>query len=322
MKHLSYLLLCALAFVVVSCTSPEEEGTRIANELVQAQTALREGRLEVLNTFIEKFDPARFLDRKSARETIDVKLEEQLKLYEAKKLALDNEYQIFKEKFAKNTEKLARFENSYHAIVLNAPAMISNEENPLRGTCDEIILKIIPPTPTRAQLSKDLVGRKFTEECENGYFPEHKWSINENDVLDIEILECQEKQDSCSFKVIATINKPNVASWVAELKIENSLGHGDEWDFHDFSCENVMPQVTDTINESITHTIEGSDAAAVLVITNTSSKSIVVGGQTNNGSDENWVKFSVFLAPKASARIDDAAHTPIADYKIDFVEIG
>ena len=113
-----------------------------------------------------------------------------------------------------------------------------------------------------------------------------------------------------------------MASWVAELKIDYSLGYGDEWDFHALACDNVMPQVTDTINESITHQIEGSDAGAVLVITNTSNKSIVVGGQTNNGSDDNWIKFSVFLAPKASARIEGDGHTPAADYKIDFVEIG
>ena len=322
MKHLSYLLLCALAFVTVSCTSPEEEGARIANELVQAQTTLRNGRLEILNTFLEKFDPARFLDRKSARESLDTQLEEKMQQYEAKRLVLEEEFELMKKKYADNNAKLTAFEEAYHKIVLNAPAMVSEQEMPLKSSCEEIILSIVPPAPTTIKISQDLIGREFMEDCENGYFPEHKWNIEGRDMLDVEIIECNEKPDSCLYKVIATINKPSVASWIAELDIRYALGDSDEWDFDTLTCSSVMPQVTDTINESVTHQLVGNESNAQLIITNISDKKVVVGGATNKGTDDEWYRFSVFLDPKATTTIEGEDHTPALDYKIDFVELG
>ena len=322
MKHLSYLLLCALALMVVSCASPEEEATRVANELVQAQVALRDGRIETLRSFVEKFDPARFLDRTSARESLDTQLEALQRQYDAKKQLLDSEYELLKEKYSKKPEKLSTFENTYYTIVFNAPAIISEKEGELREACESIILKIIPPEPTSAKISKDLVGIQFEESSRDGYFPGRKWKINDKDVVDINISQCNKLQDSCAYKVQATIRKPSNAVWEAELQVNYTLGNGDEWDFHAISCEVVMPQFTDTLSDSITHTIETTDTEQVLVITNTSNKTLVVGGQTSNGKDGSWHKFSVFIAPKGTARIDYAPHTPTAEYKIDFVELG
>lgn len=83
-----------------------------------------------------------------------------------------------------------------------------------------------------------------------------------------------------------------------------------------------MPQITDTINESISHSIESNETEQVLVIKNTSSKKIVVGGATTSGKDDNWYKFSIFLAPHATRRINGGVHNPTTDYRIDFVELG
>ena len=308
--------------MVMSCTSPEEEATRIANELVAAQTELREGRLETFRSFVDKFDPARFLDRKSARASLETQLEAIQKQYEAKKQLLDEEYEVLKGKFSKKAEKLAVFENSYYTIVFNAPAMISDKESELRDACEKIILKIVPQEPTNAKISKDLIGLQFEESSIYGYFPGRKWKINDNDIVDISINQCNKLQDSCSYKVQATIRKPNNAVWEAELQVDYTLGLGDEWDLNTVSCEVVMPQFTDTLSDSVTHTIETTETEQVLVITNKSGNTIVVGGQTNNGKDDNWHKFNVFIAPKGSARINYAPHNPTAEYKIDFVELG
>ena len=322
MKRISYLLLGILAFAAVSCTSPEKEGIRIGSELIQAQASLREARIATLNTFLEKFDPARFLDRSSARETLNGQLDELQQKYEAEKQLLDKQYEEYKLKFSKNLEKQAAFESAYHTVVFNAPAIISDKEEELRRACDEIILKIIPPAPTNTKLSQDLMGRDFCEEGETGYFPHRKWVIGESDALDVEILECVSKQDTCSYRVVATINKQDSASWLADMQIDYTLGTGDDWSFHGLKCDNVMPQMTDTINDSISHHIDSNEGAQVLVIKNNYNKRIVVGGATNNGTDENWVKFSIFIEPKASARIDGEQHKPTADYRIDFVELG
>lgn len=308
--------------MLISCASPEDEGARVANELIAAQTALREARIGSLNSFLEHFDPARFLDRKSARESVEAQLNELQKGYEAKKKLIDSEYEEIRMRYAKNTEKQALFESTYYSIVFAAPAIISDKEEELRRACDEIILKIIPPVPTTASISKDLMGQQFKESCENGYFPDIQWIIEEGDILDVEILECKEEGAKCSYKILATINKQSVASWIAELLLEYALGKGDEWEFQTIACDNVMPQITDTINESITHSIESGETEQVLVIKNNSNKKIVVGGATTSGKDDNWYKFSIFIAPHATGRIDGAVHNPTADYRIDFVEIG
>ena len=308
--------------MVVSCASPEEEATRVANELVAAQTELRDGRLDTFRSFAEKFDPARFLDRKSARESLDTQLEALQKQYEAKKQLLDSEFEELKEKFSKNAEKLAVLENTYCTIVFNAPSMISDKEGELRDACEEIILKIVPPEPTTAKIAKDIVGFEFIETSREGYFPGRKWKVDDTDIVDVSISQSNKLQDSCSYKIQTTIRKQNNAVWEAEMQVEYLLGQSDEWDFQTLSCEIVMPQFTDNFADSITHSIETTETEQVLVITNKSGNTIVVGGQTNNGKDDNWHKFNVFIAPKGSARINYAPHNPTAEYKIDFVELG
>ena len=70
------------------------------------------------------------------------------------------------------------------------------------------------------------------------------------------------------------------------MQIDYTLGTGDDWSFHCLKCDNVMPQMTDTINDSISHHIDSNEGAQVLVIKNNYNKRIVVGGATNNGTDE------------------------------------
>lgn len=323
MKKLSILLLCAVSTMVVSCTSPDKEGVRLANELTQAQISYQNARVNVYNTFIKTFDPTHYISRNSARESLAANISKAQKEYAAKTDVINNQYNQFLEKFANNDEKRQKFEEAYLATLDSATVPTTENEVELQGACEKLILKIVPPYPTTAQIAKDLVGRKFRETCADGYFPEYTWSVKESDVVDIEILECNDNKGKCSFKIAATISKPNAASWLADLKVDYVLGQGDGWSFHSLSCDQVKPDMTDTVNETVTHEILNTEEGTrMLIIRNNNSKKLVVGGATNNGADDNWPKFGVFVNPQDSVVIESTEARPIVECRIDFVEIG
>lgn len=323
MKKLSFLLLCAVSIIMVACVNPEKEGARIANELIEAQNSYQDARIAIYDTFIKNFDPMNYVSRASARESITEELNIAQEAYAAKVKFINAEHDKFIEQFANNDEKRSRFEATYLATLENMEIPDDDTELELYNSCDNLILQIVPTFPTSSQIAKDLVGRKFRESNADGYFPDVEWSIKESDKVDIEILGCEDKTGSCTFKTKVTINQSNGACWHADLNVGYVLGEGDGWVFHTLSCEKMMPEIIDSVKGTISDEIENTeDERRFLIIRNNNSQKLVVGGATNNGADDTWTKFGVFINPQDSVCIESTEARTILEYRIDFAEVG
>lgn len=321
MKHLSYLLLCAFALTIVSCTeTPEEKGIALAKEVLEREAELRNSRLEVFDAFLDEFDPARFLDRTSARESLDGQLDEKLQAYNINKHLMELKYENMVSKYKNDAEDLAAFEEAFNRVIRNAPPRISELEMPLFSLCDEIIMSIALPTPSIEQVKSDIMGQEFTVTYENYYFPERKWIISNNDNVELNLNGCDETADSCKFKVMAYITKPGKGTWEAELVVNYAMGAGDEWIYHNFTCENMLPRLTNQYDEQVKADIVNSENGSILVLTNTTENTLVVGGQTFNDSNDGC-RFGVTLEPKASVRVEGEGNVPAIDYRIEFAEL-
>lgn len=173
--------------------------------------------------------------------------------------------------------------------------------------------------PSAIKISKDLVGCKVYETCDDGYFKEAgKMTITSEDNVIVTILKIKRKSKVFNYDVQVEINTPSRGCYIISGKVGYIL-QDNKWKQDYFMCERIMPKITHQYDKFISTEVTGLRGERQLVIKNKSNVNLLVLGIYKYQYRESK-KFALVVPKNDIATLGGLFIGSIEDYEIRYVE--
>ncbi len=319
------LLPIMASCLIASCSSPEADGKEAAQRFCDCEKERVEKRVNAYYDFIRDFDSYDFTTRIEAREKlqeIDRDLDE---AYRTRIRQADNYLQKARNKYLTNYEKNTQFEYAYNSYYNANIKVADNQSSNLMDQINRQIATIIPPDPDETKIRKDLVGR-VVQEQEGGY---HKygwrWTIENGEVKDVEILGKEAGNRSWLYRLSFVVQAERGAAYSVSANLAYDLPDDvDDWRVEYLESLTVNIVKTGRYDHCISHeTVQGGWLInrRPLKLTNNTTQGLQVGGRIRH--DNNWEKFVVNVEGNSTQYISFGGgyQQEVHEYIIDFVEL-
>jgi len=332
-------VVAIMCLCLTNCSdNPQKIGEKIGQEYCDCQKDYAKEQDKVYQDFLANFDSYGFKTRQEARQKWQDaqdgakkkfddcrgKIDEEVKEARAKfptdisnlldpnvqRKYMENPQKYLSE-FTKNQEKAKLFEDALRDAANKCDA--SNKTSDF-SKIDEKIRAIIPQQPDEANLRKNLINRRITEQS-GGYFGNGwGWQITSpDDIKDLKIVKEEKVGNDYDIDVHLVLQKGQSSQYEADLTITSVLGQ-DDWGIDFIKTNDIHIDQTGRYNNCITTEVKKGWGIS-LQFTNTCDVVLIVGGQIL-GNDGTWTKFSTMVNANGMGSISYNGK----DYKIDFIE--
>lgn len=291
--YIIIVIICAVAFTVSSCSSPENDGIDAANRFKTCDDDYMESLTKAFTKFVKNFDDYDFTTRVEARQKIESIIDKETERYNKEIKNAEKQYLELKKKYMKDREKSISFEYAYQQQMI-----IVKQETlhglPSQEIINEKILTIIPPKPEAEKIQVDLIGRRFSDKPE-GYFSNKYFVIKDGEVENLEIRSAGDEKGRYKINAIVTLREhTGGVALLVDFDILYMLGTADDWTIDGISANsiNIIKENTDIFRPYIK--IEPDWTGCLMTFVNYSDALLLIAGiRYNNGS---WNKFSIEVA--------------------------
>lgn len=313
-----FLLLCALATALLcSCTtSPEKEGTKLAEMRNESVADFIDKVENIHSSFIDNFDSCNYSTRVAAREDFNSSINGAIREYETEQIKIERRYQQAEDKFSQKREDLYVFQQYYHQNIKPVNFDELKKRAFLNSNIETMIQTIIPAKPDNAKIALDLVGH-VVREPRNGYFGgDACWKIGEGEFKVFEVLENKTEGDARLYNLHLVLQKHGGAIEV-KCTARYELGTRDDWTIVALVSETFDVVKTgkydNYVEAELVQPFFGMDKIRVR---NNSDVALVIGGVYYDNHE--WEKFAITVQGNTT---EDYSDIIIKDFKIHFVEI-
>lgn len=322
---LLYVILITLS--CISCSSPENEGKKLAQRMNECAENYIKGKQKVEADYVSHFNASDYSTRSEALEAYDQALTKVLDEYNACHDDISVERSEVAGEYANDYKKMAAFETAYDNSIdsnLNDRLLdaIANTDYPAAVLA--MVRTVIPAKPDEAQIQKDLVGHQLTEgfEKEKCWFHEdYRWKIREGEIRDFMIEEVL-RADTKEYIFIATMRlQSELNAFNARVKISYVLPDTEDWKIEFVKSMGVSIVKTHKYDDLISCEIkdDGWGGVNALFITNKAEIELGVGVEVvANGSRK---RYAVRVNPDKKSQVGGLfGGGDVTSYDIEFVE--
>lgn len=173
--------------------------------------------------------------------------------------------------------------------------------------------------PSAAKIAKDLVGCKFVEQSQYGYFKDVVWQIMPDEKVDVTIRKIWKEKGVYHYDLEVELTLPSRACYILSAQV-GYVWRGDKWKQDYFVCERIMPKVTHLYDRFISAQVTGVMGERMLEIRNYSNVKLWVLGKVEY-EFSNYVRlFSVQLPPNGAVGVGGMFFGSVSGYEIHYVE--
>ena len=327
MKSTVFLFSIAATFCFLSCSSPETEGKRLAQQMNRCAESFIKEKQKAETDFVSHFNASDYSTRAEALEAYDQAMITVLDDYNVRHDDVAVERSEIAGEYANDYKKLATFENAYDNSIdsnLNDRLMDAIAETEYPAAVLAMVRTVIPAKPDEAQIQKDLVGHQLTEgfEKEKCWFHEdYRWKIREGEIRDFMIEEVL-RADTKEYIFIATMRlQSELNAFNARVKISYVLPDTEDWKIEFVKSMGVTIVKTHKYDDLISCEIkdDGWGGVNALFITNKAEIELGVGVEVvANGSRK---RYAVRVSPDKKSQVGGLfGGGDVTSYEIEFVE--
>lgn len=317
-------LMVSFCFVILfsSCSSPESDGTSMANKINECKTAYLENLQKVGTQFVGDFDRLGFQTRAAAKQGYqDVMAQTNAQFEKALAELYEDEVETG-EKYAKNYKMKAKYDEAFYSGLDQSLDEQLGATVSMSAEIPEFVMAkvrtIIPYKPSSQQIQNDLVGRSLLEGVEDGYYDRSwRWVIKEGEISDFSIENVSEDTQQ-AYRIIANMRLTSEVgkAFDAKVEIRYILPQNDDWTMEYVQSKGLQIVKTNQYVGCIKDYMNTSDTRIFNTefrADNTCDKALEIGGKILN--HDGWYKFSEVIGPHGFYRCY------AIDYKLDYVEI-
>ena len=197
MKNLSSWCVVLFVFLCASCSSPEDEGKKLALRMKECAESFIKEKQKAETDFVSHFNASDYHTRAEALEAYDQAMIKVLDDYNACHDDVVVERSEIAGEYANDYKKMAAFQTAYDNNIdseLNDRLLDAISETDYPAAVLAKVKTVIPIKPDETQIQKDLVGHQLSEglEKENCWFHEdYRWKIGDYEFHDFKILVFQ-----------------------------------------------------------------------------------------------------------------------------------
>lgn len=324
-KAFLYVVLVMLS--CISCSSPENEGKRLAQQMNEcAENYLKEKQV-VETDFVNRFNTSDYSTRTEALEAYDQALIEVLDAYNACHDDLAVQKSEIAGQYANDYRKMAAFETAYGNSLdseLSDRLFDALTETEYPAAVLAQVRTIIPAKPNANQIQKDLVGHQLYEgfEKESCWFREdYCWKIGEYEIRNFQIDEVL-RDDAKEYVIIASMRLENeINAFDARAKISYVLPEVEDWKIEFVKSMGVTIVKTHKYDDLVSYEIkdDGWGGIDALFITNKSEIELGVGVEVV--ADGTRKRFAVRVSPNKKSQVGGLfGGGNVTSYEVEFVE--
>lgn len=320
MKKVAFLFTLATALSLLSCSSPETDGTRMANKLNKCNNAYLEEIQKAENDFITGFNDVGFQTRSEAKQAyFDVVKESYSKYQSALAKVYEQESEIAN-KYSKDYKKKAKFEKAFSSGIdqgLGNRIAVLSRATEIPEAVMAQLRTIIPSKPDYFQIQKDLVGRSLSEGVDEGYYPSNwKWTIKSDEISGFRIENVlsdtpNDYQFIASMRLTSSVGK----AFDVKAKIRYILPQNDDWTIEFVQSLGMHIVKTGIYDDSIKSYVGNGSWDRPFCLENNCEIALEVGGKILAHGE--WKKFSKVV----NAHSYTTVGWVVEDGRIDYVEI-
>lgn len=173
--------------------------------------------------------------------------------------------------------------------------------------------------PSAAKIAKDLVGCKFVEQSQYGYFKDVVWQIMPDEKVDVTIRKIWKEKGVYHYDLEVELTLPSRSCYILSAQV-GYVWQGNKWEQDYFVCERILPKVTHLYDRFISTRVTGVMGERTLEIRNYSNVKLWVLGKVEY-EFSNYVRlFSVQLPPNGAVGVGGMFFGSVSDYEIHYVE--
>lgn len=327
MKKPSLLFAILTVFLFVSCSSPEDEGKRLAQRMNECAESFIKEKQKAETNFVSNFNASDYSTRAEALEAYDQALIKVLDNYNAKHDEIAIQRSEIAGEYTDDYKKMSAFQTSYDNNIdseLNDRLLDAIAETDYPAAVLAKVKTVIPVKPDAVQIQKDLVGHQLSEglEKEKCWFHEdYRWKIGDYEIHDFKIEEVL-RDDAKNYIFIATMRLENeLNAFNARAKVSYVLPDAEDWTLEFVNSLGVTIVKTHKYDDLISCTIEddGWGGVDALFITNKAEIELGVGVEiVANGTRK---RYAVRVSPDKKSQVGGLfGGGNVTSYEIEFIE--
>lgn len=300
---------------LTACTSPKADGEKQAKAECEVWDTYIQNTITAYTNFINEFGNKNYQSRVQAREELNKRIDEVEGQLASQLDKLNAKYSALLEKYGENNDESAVLSNAYNNSI-SAYKMDTTQFEGLRSQAYAKILTIIPQSPDKEKLQKDLIGRKI-KALPGGYLSSMwSWTIEEGEIKNLQILNVEEVDKNHKEFLVDMTLQSDGAAYKTSGKVYYVLDNRDDWEIDMLEPSEVEVVKTGRYDSSITTDFYDLILGERIDFHNNSDAALLVGFRTldNHG---NYKKHSLMIGGG-----ETVSHTEMGlkDYSVDFVE--
>lgn len=328
MKNLSSWCVVLFVFLCASCSSPEDEGKKLALRMKECAESFIKEKQKAETDFVSHFNASDYHTRAEALEAYDQAMIKVLDDYNACHDDVVVERSEIAGEYANDYKKMAAFQTAYDNNIdseLNDRLSDAIAETDYPAAVLAKVKTIIPVKPDAAQIQKDLVGQELPEgyEGDESWFDKDwHWLIKEGQIKNFNIEEVV-KDDSKKYCVLATMRlEGDINAFDARVKISYWLPDAEDWRIEYVNSLGMDIVKTHEYDDCVSYEIkdDGWGGVNALFITNKTKITLGVCGYFNNTYGDKR-KFAVKVGPDETVQVGGTfGGGSVVSYETVFVE--
>ena len=234
MKKASFFVALTITLFLFSCSSPESDGTSMANKLNKCNESYLEEMQKTESNFIAGFNAAGFQTRKEAKQAyLDVAEDVYSNYRDALAKVYEQEAEMSKQ-YARDYKKKTKYDNALSSHIdqnMESKVIALSMATEIPESVMAKVRTVIPSKPDYLQIQEDLVGHSLSEGVENGYYlSSWRWVIKSNEISDFSI-ESVLSNTSQDYLLVANMRLTSEVgkAFDAKVRIRYILPQNDDW---------------------------------------------------------------------------------------------
>lgn len=302
-----------MLFLSVSCTSPENDGTKMAEKANDCAREYLNDMSKLSSQFVSDFDESAYITRADAKKAYWTAAAKVFDEYSAELDRLKGKEAEIEGGYGSNYEAKAKYSDAYARTFdpnLAAKVYQTSASEQLPDAVSRRISSFVPARPDELQIQKDLVGHSISEGVVPGYYSSSwKWNIEQGEISNFAIKEVladtrSEYEFIASMRLTSKVGK----AFDAEVKVRYILPETDDWKIEFTHSQGMHIVKTGKYDDCIRVEKKGW----YYDLCNSCDILLEVGGVEYFGE---WKKFSIRISPHERESLF------CSDYRIDYVEL-
>lgn len=300
---------------LTACTSPKADGEKQAKAECEVWDTYIKNTVTAYTNFINEFGNKNYQSRVQAREELNKRIDEVEGQLASQLDKLNAKYSALLEKYGENNDESEALTDAYNNSI-SAYKMDTTRFEGLRSQAYAKILTIVPHSPDKEKLQKDLIGRRI-KALPGGYLSSMwSWTIEEGEIKNLQILNVEEVDKNHKVFLVDVTLQSDGAAYKTSGKVYYVLDNRDDWEIDMLEPSEVEVVKTGRYDSSITTDFYDLILGERIDFHNNSDAALLVGFRTldNHG---NYKKHSLMIGGG-----ETVSHTEMGlkDYSVDFVE--